>query len=45
VERGSVPRDDVAAVLLALLDGPRDGVVLELVSGGTPIDEAVAALA
>jgi nucleoside-diphosphate-sugar epimerase len=44
VERGSVPRDDVAAVLVALLDAPRDGSVVELVSGATPIDEAVAAL-
>jgi nucleoside-diphosphate-sugar epimerase len=42
VERGSVPRDDVAAVLVALLDQPRDGAVLELVSGPTEIDEAVA---
>jgi nucleoside-diphosphate-sugar epimerase len=44
VERGSVPRDDVAAVLLALLDAPGDGTVVELVSGRMPIDEAVAAL-
>jgi nucleoside-diphosphate-sugar epimerase len=44
VERGSVPRDDVAAVLLALLDSPRDGAVAELVSGPTPIAEAVASL-
>jgi nucleoside-diphosphate-sugar epimerase len=44
VERGSVPRDDVAAVLVALLDSPMDGVVAELVSGSTPIAEAVAAL-
>jgi hypothetical protein len=44
VERGSVPRDDVAAVLVALLDTARDGVVAELVSGATPIAEAVAAL-
>ena len=43
VERGSVPRDDVAAVLVALLDEPRDRAVLELVSGPTPVDEAVAA--
>jgi len=43
VERGSVPRDDVAAVLLALLDEARDGAVLELVSGATPVDEAVRA--
>lgn len=42
--RGNVPRDDVAAVLVALLDGNRDGVVAELVSGPTPIPEAVAAL-
>jgi nucleoside-diphosphate-sugar epimerase len=44
VERGSVPRDDVAAVLVALLESPREGVVAELVSGSTPIPEAVAAL-
>jgi len=29
---------------VALLDAPRDGSVVELVSGATPIDEAVAAL-
>ena len=44
VAPGSVPRDDVAAVLVALLDVHRDGVVAELVSGSTPIGEAVAAL-
>jgi uncharacterized protein YbjT (DUF2867 family) len=44
VDRGSVPRDDVAAVLVALLDRNPDGMVLELVSGATPIDRAVAAL-
>ena len=44
VERGTVPRDDVAAVLLALLDAPRDGAVAELVSGATPIADAVAGL-
>jgi nucleoside-diphosphate-sugar epimerase len=43
VERGSVPRDDVAALLVALLDADGDGTVLELVEGTTPIDEAVAA--
>jgi hypothetical protein len=43
VERGSIPRDDVAAVLVALLDADGDGTVLELVGGTTPIDEAVAA--
>ena len=41
VDRGSIPRDDVAAVLVALLDAGADGAVLELVSGSTPIDEAV----
>jgi nucleoside-diphosphate-sugar epimerase len=45
VERGSVPRDDVAAVLVALLDVEQDGVVAELVSGTTGIAEAVDALA
>ncbi len=44
VERGDVPRDDVAAVLAAFLDSPRDGVVVELVAGATPIPEAVAAI-
>lgn len=44
VERGSIPRDDVAAVLLALLDVDQDGRVLEVVGGPTPIPEAVAAI-
>lgn len=44
VDRGQVPRDDVAAVLVALLDAPRAGAVLELVAGDTPVPEAVAAL-
>lgn len=44
VERGAVPREDVAAVLVALLDAGTDGVVLELVGGPTPIADAVAAL-
>jgi hypothetical protein len=39
-----MPRDDVAAVLVALLDHPEDGVVAELLSGDTPIADAVAAL-
>jgi uncharacterized protein YbjT (DUF2867 family) len=44
VGRGSIPRDDVAAVLVALLDRRgEDGAVLELVSGNVPIAEAVAA--
>jgi hypothetical protein len=44
VEYGEVPRDDVAAVLLALLDAGKTDEVVELVSGDTPIEEAVAAL-
>lgn len=45
VGRGSVPRDDVAAVLLALLDrDAHDGAVLELIGGGTSLEEAVAAV-
>jgi uncharacterized protein YbjT (DUF2867 family) len=45
VERGEIPRDDVAAVLLAVLDTPSTiGVTFEVVSGDTPIEEAVAAL-
>jgi uncharacterized protein YbjT (DUF2867 family) len=45
VPRGSVSRDDVAAVLVALLDEPRTvGATLELVGGITPIPEAVSAV-
>lgn len=41
--RGEVAREDVAAVLLALLDEPRTaGLTLELIAGDTPIGEAVA---
>jgi nucleoside-diphosphate-sugar epimerase len=43
-ERGQVPRDDVAAVLAELLQQPKDGLVAELLSGDTPIAQAVAAL-
>jgi uncharacterized protein YbjT (DUF2867 family) len=44
--RGSVPREDVAAVLVAVLDEPRTaGQTFELISGQTPITEAVAAVA
>ena len=44
VPRGDVPRDDVAAVLVALLDEPRSaGATLELVSGDVPVTEAVSA--
>ena len=42
VEPGQVPRDDVAAVLVALLDEPGTARrTLELVGGGTPVAEAV----
>ena len=43
VPRGSVPRDDVAAVLVALLDAGGEGLVLELVGGDIPVGQAVAA--
>jgi uncharacterized protein YbjT (DUF2867 family) len=44
--RGSIPREDVAAVLLAVLDEPGTaGQTFELISGDTPITEAVAARA
>ena len=43
VDPGSVPRDDVAAVLVALIDADLDGAVLELVGGSSPVDEAVSA--
>lgn len=43
--RGEVSREDVAAVLAVLLNEPRTiGRTLELISGGTPIAEAVEAL-
>ncbi|MBR7836108.1 SDR family oxidoreductase [Actinospica durhamensis] len=42
--RGSVPRDDVASVLAALLAAPGTaGQTLELVAGEVPVPEAVAA--
>jgi nucleoside-diphosphate-sugar epimerase len=44
VADGSVSRDDVAAVMLALLDEPAFGATLEVVAGETPIREAVAAV-
>lgn len=44
VRRGSVSRDDVAAVLVALLDVPRAiGQTLEVVAGDMPVAEAVVA--
>lgn len=45
VSRGSVPRDDVATVVVALLDDHRTaGMTLELTSGDTAVQQAVAAL-
>ena len=44
VEPGSIPRDDVAAVMLALIDSPLSGRVIELVSGPTSVVDAVGAL-
>ncbi|GGX79595.1 NAD(P)H-binding protein [Streptomyces hiroshimensis] len=44
--RGEVTRDDVAAVLAALLDEPGTaGRTLELIGGDTPVTEAVKAVA
>jgi uncharacterized protein YbjT (DUF2867 family) len=44
--RGAIPRADVAAVLVAVLDEPgTGGQSFDLISGETPIAEAVAALA
>ncbi|MBF4462201.1 MULTISPECIES: SDR family oxidoreductase [unclassified Rathayibacter] len=43
VERGSIPREDVAATVLAVLAEPTSiGKTWEIVSGSTPIEEAVA---
>ena len=43
--RGSIPRDDVAAVLLAVLDEPSTiGKRFELLSGDVPIAEAIRSL-
>jgi uncharacterized protein YbjT (DUF2867 family) len=44
--RGTIPRADVAAVLVAVLDDPNTGGhTFELIEGDTPIDEAIASLA
>ncbi|CAM5723651.1 NAD(P)H-binding protein [Streptomyces antimycoticus] len=44
--RAEITRDDVAAVLTALLDEPRTaGRTLELINGDTPVADAVAAVA
>jgi uncharacterized protein YbjT (DUF2867 family) len=45
LERGNVPREDVAAVLLAVLETPSTvGKTFELVSGDAPVAEAVRSL-
>jgi nucleoside-diphosphate-sugar epimerase len=45
VPRGRISRDDVAAVIVPVLDEPRtSGVTFELVGGETPIADAIAAL-
>lgn len=45
VDRGEIPRDDVAAVLHGvLLDPSTSGHVFEVVGGDTPIDDALATL-
>jgi uncharacterized protein YbjT (DUF2867 family) len=45
VPRGRVPRDDVAAVLAAVLDSPNSiGKTVELIGGDTPVAEAVKAV-
>jgi nucleoside-diphosphate-sugar epimerase len=45
VGMGSVSRDDVAAVMLGLLDRPCTGAVLEVVAGDVPVADAVASVA
>jgi uncharacterized protein YbjT (DUF2867 family) len=45
LDRGEIPREDVAATLVAVLDEPATvGAVFDLVSGESPIREALAAL-
>jgi uncharacterized protein YbjT (DUF2867 family) len=45
LERGSIPRDDVAALLVAVLETPGSiGKTFELVAGDTPVEEAVRGL-
>ena len=42
---GSIPREDVAAVLLAVLDSPGTaGQTFEVISGDAPITDAVASV-
>jgi uncharacterized protein YbjT (DUF2867 family) len=46
LERGAIPREDVAATLLACLDEPGTAeIAFDVVSGDTPIAEAITALA
>ena len=46
VGRGEVSRDDVAAVLIGLLDAPATrGMTLELIAGEIPVQQAIANLA
>jgi uncharacterized protein YbjT (DUF2867 family) len=42
VDRGTIPRADVAAVLLACLHGAASGRQFEVISGPTPIADALA---
>jgi len=43
--RGQIPRDDVAAALVAVLDAPNTiGKTFEMLSGETPVEEAINAL-
>ena len=43
-ERGQIPRDDVAAVIAAVLSAPNTiGKTLDLISGDVPVEEAVEA--
>jgi nucleoside-diphosphate-sugar epimerase len=45
LEKGQIPRPDVAAVLAAVLPAPNAvGKAFELISGETPVEEAVAGL-
>jgi nucleoside-diphosphate-sugar epimerase len=44
IEFGDVPRDDVAAVLAEILRAGKTNDVVELVSGPTPVEDAVAEL-
>ena len=46
VERGAIPRADVAAVIVAVLHEPASvGTTFELVSGEEPVESAISSLA